>query len=320
MIATLQSLRFIFVMMIFMSHFAYQGAAAFDAGGDCGVAFFFLLSGFVLTLGYGPQLDQGTFSYRRYLRRRLLKLYPLHWLCLAVLLVAGRCGLGLSTVLNALLLQCWVALKDYYFSCNSVSWFLSCLLFSYLVFPWLYRHASRSLTAVVLLLCAAVYLLVPYDHVNSLLYVNPLIRCADFYLGMLLARLYQRRPEAPAAVSGPWLEPLLVVLLALALAAYPYADEKLRNAPLYWAVLLPLLLVFAWGKGPVSRLLRLKPLRWLGSLSMPVFLLHPMTIALLTGLLPSLPYPVMLVLCIAAVVLLSWATDRFFLRYIEQKR
>ena len=51
MISALQSLRFVFVMMIFMSHFSYGGLMPFDAGGDCGVAFFFLLSGFVLTLG-----------------------------------------------------------------------------------------------------------------------------------------------------------------------------------------------------------------------------------------------------------------------------
>ena len=39
---TLQALRFVFVMMFFMSHFVYGGVGAFDAGGDCGVAFFFL--------------------------------------------------------------------------------------------------------------------------------------------------------------------------------------------------------------------------------------------------------------------------------------
>ena len=47
MIATLQSLRFVFVMMIFMSHFDYRDIRAFDAGGDCGVAFLFLLIGVV---------------------------------------------------------------------------------------------------------------------------------------------------------------------------------------------------------------------------------------------------------------------------------
>ena len=50
MIETLQALRFIFVLMIFMSHFTYRGICAFDAGGDCGVSFFFILSGFVLSL------------------------------------------------------------------------------------------------------------------------------------------------------------------------------------------------------------------------------------------------------------------------------
>ncbi|MBQ7870061.1 MAG: hypothetical protein IJ355_07030 [Prevotella sp.] len=47
MIETLQSLRFIFFVMIFMSHFGYDGRPTFDAGGDCGVSFFFILSGFV---------------------------------------------------------------------------------------------------------------------------------------------------------------------------------------------------------------------------------------------------------------------------------
>jgi peptidoglycan/LPS O-acetylase OafA/YrhL len=51
-----QSLRFVFVMMIFMSHFAYRDVNPFDAGGDCGVAFFFLLSGFVMSMGYGRSI------------------------------------------------------------------------------------------------------------------------------------------------------------------------------------------------------------------------------------------------------------------------
>ena len=67
MIETLQSLRFIFIMMIFMSHFAYRGIGPFDAGGDCGVAFFFMLSGFVVSLGYGRQIREGSFQYGRFL-------------------------------------------------------------------------------------------------------------------------------------------------------------------------------------------------------------------------------------------------------------
>lgn len=304
-------------MMIFMSHFTCQGVGAFDAGGDCGVAFFFLLSGFVLSLGYGQRLQQGTFAYGRFLRRRLLKIYPLHLLCLVAFLALSRQPIDLAVVLNALLLQCWVPLKDIYFSCNSVSWFLSCILFCYIMFPWLYRHASWRLLVVVLVACGAVYWSVPYEQVNSILYVNPLVRCTDFFLGIMLARFYEARPS----MTFPrWSEPLLVVLLLLAFVFYPYADEKLRNAPLYWLVLLPQILVFAKGEGPVSWLLKQRLLLWLGSLSMPVFLIHPMTLNVLMHHLPPLPYGVMLAVCLSTVVWLSWCVDHFFLRQIARLR
>lgn len=84
------SLRFMFVMMIFMSHFNYRGHAAFDAGGNCGVAFFFLLSGFVLSMGYGQRINEKTFVFKNYFKRRLLKLYPLHLLSLALFIVLCR--------------------------------------------------------------------------------------------------------------------------------------------------------------------------------------------------------------------------------------
>ena len=315
MIPTLQSLRFIFVMMIFMSHFAYDGIGAFDAGGDGGVAFFFVLSGFVLSLGYGQRISQATFSFRSFMCRRLLKIYPLHLLCLVAVLMISRPLIDLRVVLNVLLLQCWVPLKDYYFSCNSVSWFLSCMLFCYLAFPWLYRHASRRLTLVAVIACTVVYLVVPYNLINNILYVNPLVRCFDFYMGIVLGRYYANHRSF---VPPVWFELLLVVMLTLALVAYPYVDEKLRNAPLFWLVLLPFIPVFASARGPVACLMKTRPMQWLGSLSMPLFLIHPLAIAVLMHLLPSLSYGAMLALCLTFVILLSWLTDRLFLQPIHR--
>lgn len=313
MITTLQALRFIFVMMIFMSHFAYAGIGAFDAGGDCGVAFFFLLSGFVMARGYGSKMHDGTFSYRTFLHRRLLKIYPLHLLCLLAFLLLSHAAIDLRVVLNALLLQCWVPLTQYYFSCNAVSWFLSCILFCYAVFPWLYRHASWSVLVVVMTLYCAVYAAVPYDLVNNILYVNPLVRCVDFFLGIMLCRLFEsnRLPAPPA-----WAELAVVLLLVVALVCYPYTDAKLRNAPLFWLVLIPLIFVFAHAKGPLSPLLASWPMRFLGSLSMPVFLLHPMVCSAVLRRLPEVHYVVALAVCIAAVLLLSWLIDRLLLRKI----
>ena len=172
-----QSLRFVFVMMIFMSHFAYRDVNPFDAGGDCGVAFFFLLSGFVMSMGYGRSITDGSFRFGHYIR------------------------------------------------------------------------------------------------------------------------------------------PLIVVLLILALFSYPYTDEKIRNAPLYWMVLLPLIFVFANQKGPISRLLQHNSLRWLGSISMPIFLLHPIVFRSMFHFFPSISPIIMLFGCLVLVIAISWIVNRFLCNF-----
>ncbi len=314
MIGTLQSLRFIFVMMIFMSHFDYRDIRGFDAGGDCGVAFFFILSGFVCSLGYGQRICEGVFRYGDFLWKRLKKLYPLHLLCLLFFLLVSQTTLDLKVLVNALLLQSWVPDPDWYFSCNKVSWFLSSLLFCYVLFPFVYRHLSRSLTLAVLLAYVTVCLLIPYNQVNAVLYVFPLVRFVDFYLGMLLYRFYERKPGMDAS---SWMEVLLMVLLLLALTGYPFMDAKLRNAPLFWLVLLPLILVFAQENGVVSRLLKSRPMQFLGSLTMPLFLTHQMLIGILLHRLPEMPAMLMLAVCIFVILMISWGVQIIISRLIR---
>ena len=314
MIGTLQSLRFIFVMMIFMSHFDYRDIRGFDAGGDCGVAFFFILSGFVCSLGYGQQIREGVFHYGDFLWKRLKKLYPLHLLCLLFFLLVSQTAIDLKELVNALLLQSWVPDPEWYFSCNKVSWFLSSLLFCYVVFPFFYRHLSRYLALAVLLAYAAVCWLIPYNQVNAVLYVFPLVRFVDFYLGMLLCRFYERKAGMEAC---SWMEVLLIVFLFVTLAVYPFMDAKLRNAPLFWLVLLPLILVFAQESGVVSRLLKSRPMLFLGSLTMPLFLTHQMLIGILLHRLPEMPAMLMLTVCIFVILMISWGVQIIISRLIR---
>ncbi|MBR1389559.1 MAG: acyltransferase [Prevotella sp.] len=315
MIATLQSLRFVFLVMIFLSHFAYHGIGAWDAFGDCGVAFFFMLSGFVLSVGYGPRLSDHSFSFSTFMRRRLIKLYPLHLLCLVFYLIVSHSGFGIPVLLNALLLQSWIPDPDIYFSCNSVSWFLSSLMFCYLVFPVAYRCVSWRWLSALLALYLAVCLLVPESHVNAVLYIHPLLRFVDFYIGIVLARVYEN--GYPRSLPG-WAEPLTVVLLLLALMAYPYLDVKFRNAPLFWLVLVPLILVFAKGQGGLSSLLNRKPMQLLASLTMPAYMIHQMLLGILLARLPEMPAGLMLFVCLLTVLVMSWCIERFFLRQIER--
>ena len=290
MIATLQSLRFIFVMMIFMSHFSYRGIQAFDAGGDCGVAFFFLLSGFVCSLGYGQKLRDGSFSFADFIKRRLRKLYPLHLLCLLAFLLISHSAIDFKVLLNALLLQSWVPNPDWYFSCNSVSWLV--ILMAYVVVYWL----------------------TPYEQVNAFLYVCPAVRFVDFYIGMLLCRIYETKS---ARWSNSWIELSLVLLLLVALAVYPYTDAKFRNAPLYWLVLMPLIVAFAQEKGWLSCILKAKPMSFLGTLSMPLFLIHQMLIGIVVHRIPEMPVVVTLAVCIFLALMISWGIQIIFSRLLR---
>ena len=315
---TLQSLRFIFVIMIFMSHFNYRNISSFDAGGDCGVAFFFLLSGFVLSMGYGSKIDNNTFSFYGFIKRRLIKVYPLHLLSLLLFLVIFRPDITIILLFNTLLLQSWIPDDSYYFSYNGVSWFLSTILFCYVLFPVAYRYANRRALLFVIAYYAVAYIIIPYSMVNQLLYVSPLIRLVDFFLGIMLYKIYQDRKKITSNAS--LFELLLVILLSVALIVYPYTDEKFRNAPLYWFILLPIIYVFTQQQGVVSRCLQYRVLQWLGSLSMPIFMLHPIVFRTMFHFFPSIPSLLMLILCFSITVALSWGMDLFLLRKIEKIR
>ena len=170
---------------------------------------------------------------------------------------------------------------------------------------------SKWWVFLVLVTYLTILFLTPYDQVNAILYVNPLVRFADFYLGILLCRLYERGYDIP---SPKWMELLLVVLLIAALVVYPSMDAKLRNAPLYWLVLVPLILVFAKGQGFVSSWLQKKPMLLLASLTMPLFMTHQMLIGILFHRFPDIPVVVMLFLSVFTVLVVSWIIDRFILR------
>ena len=114
-----------------------------------------------------------------------------------------------------------------------------------------------------------------------------------------------------------WAEPLLVVVVVLSLAAYPYVDAKFRNAPMYWLVLVPFILVFVQQQGSVSRWLRSKPMLFLGSLAMPVFLTHQMLIGCLQHRLPDMPAVLMLAACVLATLMVSWTVQIIFSRLLR---
>lgn len=339
MIKSLTSLRGIFILFIFFHHCMdfYVG------GGTMGVAFFFVLSGYCLTLGYINRVIQPTFSYKQYLMRRFVRFYPLHWLCLlfALTLSIVTCKFGLKDIpifiFNAMLLQTVILSEEFFFSFNAVSWYLANTLIFCIVFPYLLKIILRSKTIVnltlfvtLILLYVGLLIILPGKSYHSILYISPFVRIDDFIYGIVLALAYLKLKEMPN-VRGlvkkfgtiiPYF--LLVIIVLLVIESLLLSKRIIMIAPVYWPLLGMLIIVTSLSEldqdGRQSWL-RNKYLIRLGEISFPVFLIHQLVLRCFTNLfmfinIPQNIYYVLFTLIIT--IGLSWLLDKYVLNRITQ--
>ena len=233
--------------------------------------------------GYGEKVRSSGFSYGRFMGKRLLRLYPLHLVCLCVAavmqLAAEGCEAQWGWLLpNLCLVQSWIPLPSVYFSGNAVSWCLADLLFFYALFPWLVsgKRTGGSFTssyllnivktkalpvreAGALLLGLLAYSVLmctlPEAYGNTFLYVFPLMRLPDFLLGICAFRLYEWlcgkelfhfRSVRKAATACEF---SALALMAAACWAYYHVPENVSYASLFWIPSVCFVVVFAFSSG-----------------------------------------------------------------------
>lgn len=293
----METARFLFIVFIYISHcISESDRTPFDFGGESGVAFFFVLSGFVLSLGYGQRVADGTFSTGRFMLSHVSRFYPLHLLTMAVTMALdARLGQTYSMaqiVPNVFLVHTWFASDYYIHVANGVSWFLCDIIFFYTVFACLYRLLMRlrvgTLCLLALVLVAAyvpLALSVPDKDVNSILYAYPLLRAIDFSLGIVLCRFWRsecseriaERVRKMGVAGATCVELSMVAVLVAAWAVYESTCTQLRCALLFWPVMPLVVYVLALvdgAKGCISRLFRWPPMMWLGRISFEFYLVH----------------------------------------------
>lgn len=163
-----------------------------------GVAFFFVLGGFAMTIGYHSKMMLSSFNYSTYLKRRLIKFYPLHWLCLlAFLPLAFKSFSWLTFIFNAALIHSWIPVERFFFSYNDVSWYLADTIFFAVIFPFLFKYIKRlserqrALFGVILTLAYCIIAAcVSDDYRHAILYIHPIVRLFDFILGIYAGFLF----------------------------------------------------------------------------------------------------------------------------------
>ncbi|WP_405828307.1 acyltransferase family protein [Streptomyces sp. NBC_01176] len=266
----------------------YRLADWFGQSGGLGVAFFFVLSGFVLTWS---ARDSDTTT--AFWRRRFVKIYPIYvvaW-ALAMLLFAGSYTSTRVAVANLFMVQVWVPSYFTNFSVDSPSWSLAVEAVFYLCFPLLLhvfrridpRHLKYWIAggiAAVVATPALAYALfpktppVPSGQVLSVsqywfAYVLPPVRMVDFALGILVALAVKHGRWRN--IGMVWSSLLLVGGYVLTFhVPYLYGQRATMILPI-------VLLIAATATADIEgrfTLFRNRTMVWLGEISFAFYLLH----------------------------------------------
>ena len=301
--------------------------------GRAGVAFFFVLSGFVLAWAVSDR-DGSTAFYRS----RFARIYPLYltaWLLVALLDVLGRLPLGPERfIAGVLLLQDWVPDTSWYFAGNGVSWSLCCEALFYALFPllvrWLRRLPSTGRRRVLLVafalpfVLAAIaqaghtggnYFVVQNSFVMWVTNYLPLARLPEFVVGIVLAL---------EARDGRWIDIGWYPALALSAVAYLAAGIWQSMFSPVAIVIVPFALLISAGAAADARgrrtLFSRRAAVWLGDRSFAFYLVHGTVVTLFAMFLSTdvwLLVPGALLIAVAFAAVLHSGIERPFNRWLR---
>jgi peptidoglycan/LPS O-acetylase OafA/YrhL len=271
------------------------------SSGFVAVSFFYVLSGFVLTLGTRRQFADGSFTHGRFLARRIARVVPAAFLALALISpLALHAAWGQATgafpvdgpnrwltlLLHATFLEAWF--PSLALTWNLPAWSVSVELAFYLVFPLiarfvLLRPPRVRLTVAALAWIASLgitlaYVLLDPDQraigpdsearfINALKFWPP-ARLPEFVFGVALGALYSQTWRVPRWL-GPLALGLIVAVPASRLVPYPI----LHNAALMPAFG-ALLIAVAAARGRIAHALSHPLLVHLGRSGYAIYILQ----------------------------------------------
>ena len=337
MITSLQALRFIFALFIFSEHYPLdaQHPHLIDGAGAMGVSFFLILSGFVMSIGYEGRAQAKSFSWSTFMLRRLIRLWPLHLLCLGAWIILAYAAWGSSAIYplpllgNALLLQ-WLPIE--HIGGNSVAWCLSILVIFYTVYPLLARLKTIQLILLTLLIHLTLRLFA--DTLTGIdirwyWYIFPGSRIQDFLIGILCYRSYKHiikqygeKSFSQLSIGYRWLIELFpIALCAWGLITLRANYTHLGSVTHFYLPCYLMILVFALSstypnKASIANLISRPWLIYLGEISFSFYMIHSLVILavkqILSRIAPGVGWEPRLAITVVVTILLSILINRYY--------
>lgn len=341
-IPALTSLRFFSAFYVILYHVRIYSNVemywlnSFIESGYLAVDFFFILSGFILSYTYFPKIRNNKFSFKKFVIRRIARIYPVHifmLICSLLLLVLSEKIrlVGYSDSLvgykllfeNIFLIHAWGQGES--LSYNQPSWSISVEFFAYLLFPILILIIRKPPVIISIILSYAFFIVLYFycyyffeKNLTNLTFDGGIARILPEFIFGISLYFFFREYRYIGSLSQQLSIAFFTLLLCLYLKGMDFIvvpmlvwiiyllAEKQRQGVSCW--LNNRFLVFL-GKASYS-LYMVHYCVWLGGLH--IFLGHYMGLTYQENLPASVVY-----ISMAAVILLMLILSIFLYKYIE---
>lgn len=294
-IVSLDALRGIAAIMVVLFH-TRIASSVFDfplvRNGHLFVDFFFVLSGFVISMNYlGKLSDNGNVGV--FLVKRIARLWPLHLFTLSIFVLLDAVRLPWS-VLNMTATSKTFLSRDYLVELwenvfllqtfgdsspnlfNGPNWSISAEFWTYVVFALVVStflgKKLAAMSIILLVFCGLVLTgtVEPHFAENSGYGLFKAIYC--FVLGCVTQMIYQSKVSR-SVISAPVTS--FLEIAAVAIAIMGVSMSNLPGSPIVTPVLFCLvILILAIDKGIVAKALSVEPMKILGKISYSIYLNH----------------------------------------------
>lgn len=261
--------------------------------GPIAVNYFYVLSGFIMSIAYYRPQHAENFHKWKYWLARIARIYPVYLVALLLIVAAKYRTLledPLTLPLHLTMLQAWI--PGYPITLNTPGWSLSVEAFFYLCFPFLllnvYKNGAGRLIILGILLWLITQLVLhlalnssyyqPKNLTHDFIYYHPLMHINSFIIGIVTGIFFKNKEFKPLKHNT-----LLVILsagLIVVLLMFKPSIENLLNFKIAFTngLIAPVFLLFivllSLDKGIISKLFSHKWLVLLGEASFSLYILQ----------------------------------------------
>lgn len=262
--------------------------------GHFAVTFFFILSGFVAYYSDKTEEELNIKSSISYFFNKIKKFYLIYLIAMILGILVNFNVLNsypLKKIIgiivsNLLLVQSFIPSSDFYFSLNGVGWYLSSLGFCYFTFKMYKKLLSKVeknkliINIVILWIFQFVISILiinfDYDITQWIMYINPIMRSINFFMGMILAKLFiSKNNMAENKINKSTFTEFIIGLIFIVIyVGSIFIPRSFIWSTYYSPIIMIIIYFFSFEKGCISRFLGKSIFVNLSKISFEFYIFH----------------------------------------------